>query len=217
MCASCWAVTAASVMGDRLNILIESARQRQSQEGEPRQHQGQQQGQPLGRAEVSAQYLLNCVPGQRHCGYPGSSSAAMAFVAAHGIPDEACAPWQGEWPAGRQQCDPLHICAEVAINPRTHDHQWPNHTKPQHMVPVPNPRMYRVEKDTRIPPNDTQAIMAALQSGPVACGVHAQGLVAYTGGVLMEAEHPGTSDDHSVAIVGYGEEDGTPYWVVSQP
>ena len=30
MCASCWAVTAASVMGDRLNILIESARQRQS-------------------------------------------------------------------------------------------------------------------------------------------------------------------------------------------
>ena len=89
MCASCWAVTAASVMGDRLNILIESARQRQSQEGEPRQHQGQL----LGRVEVSAQYLLNCVPGQRHCGYPGSSSAAMAFVAAHGIPTMAMPGW----------------------------------------------------------------------------------------------------------------------------
>ena len=75
-CASCWAVTSASVIGDRLAVLMDKARI----EG-------------VARIEVSAQYLLNCVPGQRHCGYPGSASAAMRFVAQHGIPDESCAPW----------------------------------------------------------------------------------------------------------------------------
>lgn len=83
-CASCWAVTTASVIGDRLNMLVE----RSPGAGES----------PSPRIEVSAQYLLNCVPGQRHCGYPGSASAAMRYVATHGIPDEACAPWQVRTP-----------------------------------------------------------------------------------------------------------------------
>jgi hypothetical protein len=62
-CASCWSVTTASVMGDRLNMLVDKAKIRGA-----------------ARIEVSAQYLLNCVPGQHHCGYPGSASAAMGYL-----------------------------------------------------------------------------------------------------------------------------------------
>eukprot|EP00658_Telonema_sp_P-2_P038965 TRINITY_DN27876_c0_g2_i1.p1 TRINITY_DN27876_c0_g2~~TRINITY_DN27876_c0_g2_i1.p1 ORF type:complete len:243 (+),score=42.58 TRINITY_DN27876_c0_g2_i1:78-806(+) len=64
-CASCWAVTTASVVASRINI-----------------HTG-------ANLQLSAQYLLNCLPGQDHCGYPGSSSAAMKYVAVHGIPVES--------------------------------------------------------------------------------------------------------------------------------
>ena len=74
--------------------------------------------------------------------------------------------------------------------------------------------MYQITVDTRIPANDTEAIMQALQSGPVACGIHAEGLIGYTGGVLMDADGGKTSDDHSIAIVGWGSEAGTPYWTV---
>ena len=97
-CASCWAVTTASVIGDRLNMLVE----RSPGAGES----------PSPRIEVSAQYLLNCVPGQRHCGYPGSASAAMRYVATHGIPDEACAPWQVRTPTPRA---PLHSAAQLTL------------------------------------------------------------------------------------------------------
>jgi hypothetical protein len=129
-CASCWAVTSASVIGDRLAVLMDKARI----EG-------------VARIEVSAQYLLNCVPGQRHCGYPGSASAAMRFVAQHGIPDESCAPWQNAWEYGVQQCDALHTCAEMMIDPKTHKQaEFPNHT--MHLQPVENPRMYFIESDT---------------------------------------------------------------------
>jgi hypothetical protein len=129
-CASCWAVTSASVIGDRLAMLMDKAGIK-----------------GVARIEVSAQYLLNCVPGQHHCGYPGSASAAMRYVREHGIPDESCAPWQNGWEYGVQQCDALHICAQMQIDPKTHKPaEFPNHT--MHMQPVKNPRMYMIESDT---------------------------------------------------------------------
>jgi hypothetical protein len=167
-CASCWAVTSASVIGDRLNMLVSRA----GIKGAP-------------RIEVSAQYLLNCIPGQHHCGYPGSSSAAMKYVMAHGIPDESCAPWQNAWPDGVQICDALHTCAQMMIDPATRKPvTWPNHT--HRMEPVANPRMYMIKSNIRVAPNDTEAIMQALLSGPVACGVHAEGLMGYSNGVITD-------------------------------
>eukprot|EP01051_Picozoa_sp_SAG22_P007889 SAG22_NODE_573_length_8999_cov_9.592921_4_plen_266_part_00 len=190
-CASCWAVTSASVMGDRLNLMLDQA------------------GVATTRIEVAAQHLLNCVPGQHHCGYPGSASAAMRYVAAHGIPDESCAPWQN----AKLPCDALHTCAQMMLDPSTHKPAvWPNGT--HKLAPVENPRLFYVEKDTPIPPNNTEAIMQALQSGPVPCGIHAEGLIGYTKGVVTDPDRGLTSDDHSVAIVGWGVESGTPYWTV---
>ena len=68
---------------------------------------------------------------------------------------------------------------------------------------------YRIEANHDIPPNNTQAIMEALQSGPVACahsltimfmeafsrcvrarrcGIHAQGIVSYTKGIITDPD-----------------------------
>jgi cathepsin X len=199
-CASCWAVTSASVMGARLNMMVEKAGVSQQAEG---------------RIEVSAQVLLNCLPGQDpmpHCGYPGSSSAAMDYVSKHGIPDESCAPYENT----RHECDAVHICADVKANPKLHNHEWPhNQTVPYEAVL--SPRLYYVESNTRLPPNDTQAIMRALQSGPVPCGVHAEGLTNYSGGVITGLDHKmkkPLQDDHSVSLVGWGNEAGVDYRVL---
>ena len=43
----------------------------------------------------------------------------------------------------------------------------------------PYEHRYEIVADTRIPANNTAAIMAALETGPVACGVHAEGLIGY--------------------------------------
>ena len=46
-----------------------------------------------------------------------------------------------------QQCDALHTCAEMMIDPKTHKPaEFPNHT--MHLQPVENPRMYFIESDT---------------------------------------------------------------------
>ena len=188
-------------MGDRLNMVIDKAGTK---------------GAPM--VEVSAQYLLNCVPGQDHCGYPGSAGAAMSYVIEHGVPDESCAPWQNAWPEGPrpygvQTCDALHICAQMMIDPKTgKPAEFKNHT--MHLQPVKDPRMYRIESNTVVPPNNTAAIMEALQTGPVPCGIHAQPLANYTKGIVTDPDGGRTSDDHSVAIVGWGDEAGTPYWTI---
>lgn len=48
-------------------------------------------------------------------------------------------------------------------------------------------------------------------NGPVTCGIDAIPLLEYTGGILKE---PGEEIDHVVSIVGWGEENEIPYWVV---
>ncbi len=55
---------------------------------------------------------------------------------------------------------------------------------------------------------------AIFDGGPIACGVHAEGLLKYKGGILVDADHGATSDDHSVALVGWGVEQNIPFWVV---
>jgi hypothetical protein len=53
---------------------------------------------------------------------------------------------------------------------------------------------------TRIPPNNTQAIMEAVRSGPVPCGIHAEGLSAYKTGIVTDPDGGKTSDDQFVRI-----------------
>merc|ERR1711974_522427 len=59
-----------------------------------------------------------------------------------------------------------------------------------------------------------QALMSAIQQGPVSIAIEADKSVfqLYTSGVLTGT--CGTNLDHGVLAVGYGTEDGTDYWLV---
>lgn len=48
--------------------------------------------------------------------------------------------------------------------------------------------------------------------GPIACGVNAEPLLKYTGGI-----YDGDGEEqvnHIISVTGYGEENGKPYWIV---
>jgi len=61
--------------------------------------------------------------------------------------------------------------------------------------------------------NDLNALMVAVQSGPVAVSVDATNWEYYDGKVFM-AEDCGAIINHAVTLVGYGTEDGVPYWLI---
>jgi len=50
-----------------------------------------------------------------------------------------------------------------------------------------------------------------LARGPIACGIDAEPILTYTEGI---ADGAGSGIDHVVSVVGWGEEDGTGYWIV---
>jgi len=65
-----------------------------------------------------------------------------------------------------------------------------------------------------VTPNDPNALCAALAEGPVSIAVDGAslGFQFYFGGVVKH--FCGTSLDHGVLAVGYGESKGTQYWIV---
>lgn len=64
--------------------------------------------------------------------------------------------------------------------------------------------------------NETQVLAALQNEGPISITVYAAGLWQhYTGGIVTDCQAPvllGT--DHAVLAVGYGKENGVPYWLV---
>ena len=66
-----------------------------------------------------------------------------------------------------------------------------------------------------VAPNNQVALKEAVANGPVSIAIEADTryFQSYSGGVLT-ASTCGTTLDHGVLVVGYGEEDGQKYWLV---
>ena len=66
-----------------------------------------------------------------------------------------------------------------------------------------------------VAPNNQVALKEAVANGPVSIAIEADTryFQSYSGGVLTAATC-GTTLDHGVLVVGYGEEDGQKYWLV---
>jgi len=62
---------------------------------------------------------------------------------------------------------------------------------------------------------DEDQIAAALYKyGPLAIGINAGPMQWYTGGIADPKDCDPSGIDHAVNIIGYGEEDGTKYWII---
>ena len=48
--------------------------------------------------------------------------------------------------------------------------------------------------------------------GPISCGIAATGFLGYTGGIVQN--HTDRAIDHIISVVGWGMEDGVPYWKI---
>ena len=66
-----------------------------------------------------------------------------------------------------------------------------------------------------VTPNDQEELLRAVSQGPVSIAIEADTryFQFYKSGVL-DSSDCGTNLDHGVLIVGYGTEDGKPYWLV---
>ncbi|RDX90008.1 Oryzain alpha chain, partial [Mucuna pruriens] len=77
-----------------------------------------------------------------------------------------------------------------------------------------NARVVTINGYEDVPPNDEKSLMKAVASQPISVAIEAGGMEfqLYHSGIFTG--RCGTDLDHGVAVVGYGTENGTDYWLV---
>ncbi|KAL0811802.1 hypothetical protein ABMA28_009230 [Loxostege sticticalis] len=75
---------------------------------------------------------------------------------------------------------------------------------------------FKIRGFAQVTPRNPEALKVALvKYGPVAVTLRANdNMFSYSSGVFYDITCEGKPVDHAVAVVGYGERDGTPYWIV---
>eukprot|EP00178_Gracilaria_changii_P007931 TRINITY_DN2462_c0_g1_i1.p1 TRINITY_DN2462_c0_g1~~TRINITY_DN2462_c0_g1_i1.p1 ORF type:complete len:304 (+),score=56.18 TRINITY_DN2462_c0_g1_i1:1-912(+) len=138
---------------------------------------------------LSPQWLVSCDKyGNFGCN-GGMLPATWAYLGAKGIPEDDCLPYTSGTTSKSGKC------------PKTcEDGSEPN----RYRVKVTSIRVY----------SGAEAIQEALQNGPVETGFTVyEDFMAYGGGIYSH-EQGSALGGHAVAIVGWGTEDGTDYWLV---
>lgn len=195
-CASCWAFSSTSVLSDRLYI----------------------QSRGKIRALPSANVLLDCAPGAKRCGYPGSASNAYNYLKHHGIPDESCSPTVASLGGNAQHCEGKTPCPGICSSSTF----CRNRTDGQHGSQYTGP-LYGVESFSSMVAPTADEIRAEIHEfGPVAAGMCVDGggdggtgsIMNYTGGVILASGGVKcTKVNHDVNLVGWGVDAGVPYWL----
>ena len=73
----------------------------------------------------------------------------------------------------------------------------------------------KIDDCVEVPSGNETALKMAVSRGPVSVAIEADTYTfqLYTGGIL-DSNKCGTNLDHGVLVVGYGDEDGIPYWII---
>lgn len=199
-CGSCWAQATASTMTDRLNILRNTAGAEWT---------------------VSAQMLLTCSknPANNLNGCEGADTyEAALFLEESPIFDSSCLAYQAIDLDG-MCADKDKICqniveGEVVFTPASEMRQFKVKKGTVRKVTEyynnmkPDPK---VNKQQVIKMNEKRMI-AELQNGPIVCGVSLPKDFPFFQGSQIFQNNQNLPYDHDVSIVGYGTENGVPYW-----
>lgn len=183
-CGSCWLHAALSMLQDRLKIA----------------KNGNGPDVMLGR-----QSFLNCAAqhGEGHGCDGGDIINVLRYMSKHGLPDEACMPYTATDHTafkGHKHCPAHALCTNCMGRDC-----WA----------VKTPVLYSVKRYGLVG-NTTEDMMSEIhQRGPIACSIATPDDFVYnfSSGVYMDKGHA-KDVDHDVEVVGWGEEDGTPYWLV---
>eukprot|EP00996_Jenningsia_fusiforme_P001520 NODE_2398_length_1210_cov_64.544358_g2187_i0.p2 GENE.NODE_2398_length_1210_cov_64.544358_g2187_i0~~NODE_2398_length_1210_cov_64.544358_g2187_i0.p2 ORF type:complete len:313 (-),score=51.42 NODE_2398_length_1210_cov_64.544358_g2187_i0:204-1142(-) len=188
-CGSCWAHGALSSFADRIKI----ARKAKGID-----------------ANLAIQYILNC--GNAGSCHGGDHLATYAFIKQSGfVPFDTCLPYEacssesteGDCRASNYQCSAINTC-------RTCSTFTSNGGKCVAVDKFPNASI----ADYGSVRGADQMKAEIYARGPIACGVNAQPLHTYSGGVYTDAQ-ASHAIDHIVSVVGWGSDyKGSQYWIV---
>jgi cathepsin X len=190
-CGSCWAHGSISALGDRIKIARKAA---------------------WPDINLSIQFLLNCQMGGSCNG--GDHLATYKAIRDYGsIPYEDCMIYQACSSDSREEackekkqfeCTPTNICRTCdtftshggTCNPITH---YPNAT---------------IGSFGAVKGSDNMQA-EIYKNGPIACGINAEEIVDYKGGVL-DLPHKLKMINHIISIVGWGYDQdlGKQYWII---
>jgi len=186
-CGSCWAHAATSSLSDRINIA---------------------RGGATPFVHLAPQVLVNCVTGNHSHGCDGGdTTAAFAFIAAHGIPDESCMNYEAV--GDGKECTPINICRTCAPAKALD----PSSGSKCSAVTEPQMKLWKVQEHGQV--YGAEAMMAEIVArGPIACTIGCpQSLEDYKGGIFNDTSGY-ISPDHDIEVAGFGEEAGVPYWII---
>jgi len=124
---------------------------------------------------------------------------AYEYMHTNNVTDETCSIYQARGYDNGVECSSIVKCKNC--NPKE-----PCFVPDEYLV-------YSVDEFAHF--SGEQAMMQEIyQRGPIACGIAVtQAMENYTSGVFEDT----TGDvniEHEISIVGYGEEEGTPYWLI---
>jgi len=137
----------------------------------------------------SCQAIINCGDaGSCNGGYDGD---AYAWVQRNGVPDVTCQQYQ----AKNMNCGSLALCENCSPGGGC----------------VKVSKYPAVQIEQHGPVSGDSKIMAEISArGPVSCGINAEPLEDYTGGILKQYSG---GVNHVIQLAGYGTLDGTDYWI----
>lgn len=147
--------------------------------------------------ELAPQILLSCAQRSLGCS-GGSSGVAYEYIYNYNISHESCSNYQARgWKNG------LNCSAEVKCE-----------TCDAHgvcRVPDDYP-IFGIEEYGHIV-GEAAMMNEIYQRGPIACAMDSKPLANYTGGIFNSSTG-GEILNHVISIVGYGVENGVPFWLV---
>jgi cathepsin L len=143
--------------------------------------------------DLSVQQMTMCAPNVEHCGGVGAcggSTAELAF----------------DYLAGSTGFVEEYHYSYQAYGGSNSDCSLPDYSEPKVFI----------DGYVRLPQNNYTAIMNAVANvGPVAINVDASNWHSYSSGIFNGCSFKENVDiNHVVVLVGYGEEQGLPYWLV---
>ncbi|KAI6240269.1 Peptidase C1A domain containing protein [Aphelenchoides fujianensis] len=145
---------------------------------------------------LSVQAIVECASGALGCN-GGNAEAVYEYAQKNGgIPHDTC----NEYRAADRKCDKLSRCYTC----------WPG----KGCEPVANYTSYTLKEGSSIDSDPKQLKAELYHHGPIPCGIAADPIVDYKGGIV---NYTGGSAhiDHLVELVGYGEDEaGVQFWIL---
>jgi len=137
---------------------------------------------------LSPQNVVSCTPNPDHCGGTGGCNGAIAELGFNYVKNNGIAT-EADWPYKAIS----GVCDEA-------DHK----------------KVVTVDGCVKLVENNYTDLMTAVATiGPIAVSVDASRWSSYSKGIYDGCEKESDYDiDHAVQLVGYGTENGTPYWIV---